>query len=80
MRTIDELVAASQKSIEELLREAFEAGRARAASDLKSRMTSFFEGLIAEAGSQPTSSAPAPSNGDHQQEHRHEHHNNGHHE
>ena len=33
MRTIDELVAASQKSIEELLREAFEAGRARAASD-----------------------------------------------
>jgi hypothetical protein len=76
MRTIEELVAAAQKATAESLHEAFQAGRARAASDLKLKMASFFEGLIAEAGSQPASGPPAPSNGEHQPEH----HPDGHHD
>jgi hypothetical protein len=49
MRTIDEIVAATLKTTEASLREAFEAGRAHTASALKNRMAAFFEGLISEA-------------------------------
>ena len=49
MRTIDEIVAATIKTTEASLREAFEAGRAHTASALKNRMAAFFEGLISEA-------------------------------
>jgi hypothetical protein len=49
MRTIDEIVAATLKTTEASLREAFEAGRAHTASALKARMAAFFEGLISEA-------------------------------
>ena len=61
MRTIDEIVAATLKTTEVSLREAFEAGRAHTASALKARMAAFFEGLISEAeGKVTAATAPPP--------------------
>jgi hypothetical protein len=82
MRTIDEIVAATVKTTEAALREAFEAGRAHTASALKARMAAFFEGLISEAegkvavghGEPPHSPEPPPA-----EPHRAEHHPDGHH-
>jgi hypothetical protein len=45
MRNIDDIVSAANKAMAALLHEAFETGRAHVASELKSRMTAFFEGL-----------------------------------
>jgi hypothetical protein len=72
MRNIDDIIAAVHKATEASLREAFEAGRAHTASELKSRMAAFFEGLAAEAEGHPH---PAPQEGQHQ-----EHHGDGHHQ
>ena len=41
VRTIDEIIANTHKATEEALKEAFEAGRVQATSDLKSKMASF---------------------------------------
>jgi len=49
MRNIDDIVSAANKAMTASLHEAFEAGGAHVASELKSRMTAFFEGLAAEA-------------------------------
>ena len=49
LRTIDDIITDMHKTHEAALREAFEAGRAHAVSELKSKMTAFFEGLIPSA-------------------------------
>jgi hypothetical protein len=49
MRNIDDILVAAHKTMATSLHEAFEAGRAHTASELKSRMAAFFEGLVAEA-------------------------------
>jgi hypothetical protein len=73
MRNIDDIIAAVHKATEASLREAFEAGRAHTASELKSRMAAFFEGLASEA--EAHAAAPPPHEGQHQ-----EHHDDGHHQ
>lgn len=45
MRNIDDIVSAANKAMAASLHEAFEAGAAHTATELKSRMTAFFEGL-----------------------------------
>jgi hypothetical protein len=64
MRSIDDIAAAANKALTSSLHEAFEAGRAHTASELKARMAAFFEGLVAEA---ETHAAPpeAPPSEDH---------------
>ena len=85
MRTIDEIVAATLKTTEASLREAFEAGRAHTASALKNRMATFFEGLISEAegkiaavapphGEPPHRPEPPPSEPHHADPHADGHH------
>jgi hypothetical protein len=49
MRNIDDIIVAAHKAMAASLHEAFEAGRAHTANELKSRMAAFFEGLAAEA-------------------------------
>jgi hypothetical protein len=49
MRNIDDIIVAAHKAMAASLHEAFEAGRAHTAHELKSRMAAFFEGLAAEA-------------------------------
>jgi hypothetical protein len=70
MRNIDEILAETQKAVSASLHQAFEAGRAHTASELKSRMAAFFDGLVAEAH---TESHPAPpSDEDHHTDPRHD--------
>jgi Protein of unknown function (DUF2934) len=71
MRTVDEIVAETQKAVEHAIREAFNAGRDHTASELKRRMVALFEGLISgEPG--PT---PDATHGEHHEQHEHhEHH------
>jgi len=64
MRNIDDIVSAACKALTASLHEAFEAGRAHTANELKSRMAAFFEGLAAEAetnaaGAETQAAAPA---------------------
>jgi hypothetical protein len=70
MRTVDEIVAETQKSVEHAIREAFNAGRDHTASELKRRMVALFEGLI---GGEPAH-APAPDGGHGEHQEHHEHH------
>ena len=60
MRTIDEIVAATLKTTETSLREAFEAGRAHTASALKARMAAFFDGLTAPRSEAASSKIEKP--------------------
>lgn len=60
MRNIDDILAAAQKAMAASLHEAFEAGRAHAVTDLKTKLASFFEGLAGEAEAQAAAHAPAP--------------------
>src|SRR5208282_3109944 len=64
MRNIDDIISMAQKAMAASLHEAFEAGRARTASELKSRMAAFFEGLVAEA--ETNADAPASEEPHHQ--------------
>ena len=73
MRNIDEIIAAVHKATEASLREAFEAGRAHTASELKARMAAFFEGLASEAESH----AHEPP---HEEQQHQEHSGDGHHQ
>ena len=72
MRNIDDIIAAVHKATEASLREAFEAGRAHTASELKARMAAFFEGLASEAEAHGAAQPPA--------EHHPEPHGDGHHQ
>jgi hypothetical protein len=58
MRNFDELVADAQKALALSLKEAFDAGRAHTASELKNRMAALFEDLI--SGPVATHSQPTP--------------------
>ena len=49
MRNIDDIVSAANRTLTASLHEAFEAGQAHTAHELKSRMAAFFEGLAGEA-------------------------------
>jgi hypothetical protein len=73
MRNIDDILVSAHKAMAASLHEAFEAGRAHTASELKSRMAAFFEGLVAEAethaASPPAPHPDAPSN---EEQHHHE--------
>jgi hypothetical protein len=60
MRNIDDILVAAQKAMAASLHEAFEAGRAHTATELKSRMAAFFEGLVAEAETHAAAQSPAP--------------------
>jgi hypothetical protein len=53
MRTIDEIIADSQKFGEAGLREAFEAGRASAHLELKSKVSAFFSEIMGPFETQP---------------------------
>ena len=68
MRSIDDILAAAHKAMDASLREAYEAGRAHNAAELKARMAAFFDGLVAESKSH---SAPGPvNNSQHHDDHR----------
>ncbi len=69
MRNIDDIIGTVNKTMAASLHEAFEAGRAHTASELKSRMAAFFEGLAAEA---ETHAAPQPDASPNEQQHHHE--------
>jgi hypothetical protein len=77
MRNIDDIIAAVHKATEASLREAFEAGRAHTASELKSRMAAFFEGLAAEAEQHAHAT---PHESQHQEGQHQEHHGDGGHQ
>ena len=68
MRNIDDIVADAQKTTATSLREAFEAGRAHTAAELKARMAAFFDGLVAEAETHAQPHPDSPSS-----EHPHHH-------
>ena len=76
MRNIDDILVAAHKSMATLLHDAYEAGRARTATDLKSRMASFFEDLAAEAeahvAAPPAPPAPHPDAPPSEEQHRQE--------
>jgi len=64
MRNIDDIIVAAHTAMAASLHEAFEAGRAHTAHELKSRMAAFFEGLAGEAetksaGAETHAAAPA---------------------
>jgi hypothetical protein len=71
MRNFDELVADAQKALALSLREAFDAGRAHTASELKHRMAALFEDLI--SGPVAPHSPPPPPAPDGQDQHQHQH-------
>jgi hypothetical protein len=59
MRNIDDILVAAHKAMAASLHEAFEAGSAHTAGELKARMAAFFDGLPAEAEARAASpSAP----------------------
>jgi hypothetical protein len=68
MRNIDDILVAAHKAMAASLHEAFEAGRAHTASELKARMAAFFEGLAAEA---ETSAAAPPDQPPSEEPHHH---------
>ena len=72
MRNFDELVADAQKALALSLREAFDAGRAHTASELKHRMAALFEDLISGPVA-PHNSAPSTGH-DGQDQHQHSEH------
>jgi hypothetical protein len=74
MRNIDDIVAAAHKATEASLREAFEAGRARTASELKARMAAFFEGLASEAEAHAAPHAASAGEDHHPEPHQEGHH------
>jgi hypothetical protein len=71
MRNFDELVADAQKALALSLREAFDAGRAHTASELKHRMAALFEDLISGPVA-PHSPAPPPAP-EHEGQDQHQH-------
>jgi hypothetical protein len=68
MRNIADILVAAHKAMAASLHEAFEAGRAHTASELKARMAAFFEGLAAEA---ETSAAAPPDQPPSEEPHHH---------
>ena len=71
MRNIDEIIADAQKAVATSMREAFEAGRAHTAAELKTRMAAFFDGLVSGAHHE---TPVDPQHNDQHQDHQGEHH------
>jgi hypothetical protein len=71
MRNIDDILADAQKTLAASLQEAFEAGRAHTASELKTRMAAFFDGLVSVDVKHAENHPSSPSSV--------EHHSDGHH-
>jgi hypothetical protein len=73
MHNIDAILAAAHKAMAASLHEAFEAGRAHTATELKARMAAFFDGLVAEAGthSAPHTDSPSSEASHHHEDHQH---------
>ena len=72
MRNIDDILVAAHKAMDASLREAYEAGRAHTATELKARMAAFFDGLVAESGSHSAHGETPPVNdSQHQDDHQH---------
>ncbi len=69
MRTIDDIIADSQKLGEAALREAFEAGRASAHVELKAKVASFFTEIMGPFETQQA--APPVQAEEHQSEGQH---------
>jgi hypothetical protein len=46
MRSLEEIIMDAQKTLEVSIREAFDAGRSHAASELKRRMAALFDDLV----------------------------------
>jgi len=67
VRSIEDIIASTQTTTEASLREAFEAGRAHATTDLKSKMTAFFDGLLL-TGQTHDEPHPAPAEPEHHPE------------
>jgi hypothetical protein len=79
MRSIDDILSAAQKAMAASLHEAYEAGRAHTATELKARMAAFFDGLVAESESHAAHAETPPANDshhhdDHQHHDNHQHH------
>jgi hypothetical protein len=79
MRSIDDILSAAQKAMAASLHEAYEAGRAHTATELKARMAAFFDGLVAESESHAAHTETPPANDSHRHDHQHhddhQHHN-----
>ena len=60
MRGIDEILADAQKVLAQSLQEAFDAGKAHTASELKRRMTAIFDDLISAAERMELSTLTSP--------------------
>ena len=60
MRNFDDILADAQKALAASLKEAFEAGRAHTASELKSRMAAFFDGLVSGEAATHSETHQAP--------------------
>ncbi|MGA2043680.1 MAG: hypothetical protein ABSG83_09935 [Roseiarcus sp.] len=75
MRSIDDILAEAQKSVTASLREAFEAGRRHAASELKAGMLAYFDGLAGspERAGHEGSHVEPPSSEEHHRHHDHPH-------
>jgi hypothetical protein len=73
MRGIEEILADAQKVLAQSLQEAFDAGKAHTASELKRRMTAIFDDLI--SGDAETHHAPphGGSGNGHQTDQSHNH-------
>jgi hypothetical protein len=70
MRGIDEILADAQKVLAQSLQEAFDAGKAHTASELKRRMATIFDDLISsDAETHHTQNHTSSTNGGHQTDH-----------
>ena len=70
---------AGKKAMAASLHEAYEAGRAHTATELKARMAAFFDGLVAESESHTAHAETPPNDSQHHDDHQH-HDNNQHHD
>jgi len=67
MRSLDEIIADAQKAVAMSIREAFDAGRAHTATELKHRMAALFEDLLSGHGG--AHHDPTPPNASHETQH-----------
>jgi hypothetical protein len=73
MRGIDEILADAQKVLGQSLQEAFDAGKAHTASELKRRMTAIFDELISGDAETHHAQTHGGSTNGHQSDQGHNH-------
>jgi hypothetical protein len=73
MRGIDEILADAQKILAQSLQEAFDAGKAHTASELKRRMTAIFDDLISGDAETHHAQSHAGAGNGHQSDQSHNH-------